>query len=331
MILKAAVTPIGLRERLTLELKGDVLICHGRGWSQSYTVYVPSECMSVEANRRRDGRYLIRGLLAPLVVLVFSLATFLFLQYGWGVDAEALTPVFGGMILTLLLSLAYTGYSIYKFLPRRNTVRLRVHSEDSGGLIEFWHEPGRDQDLDRLVARLLELERREEERVPFPLRMSYTWHHVRPIRAIVVAGFGGTFALWLLVGIAKKGLEWYKGGEIILSPWFYLIFLLPWIWSIGQYLLAVFSMRNEPEVFRLGIKHYDQGDFPRAEQHFRRTLEIAPRHVPSLYLLIQLCAYRYEFDDAFKFCAQLEPYAPEEAENLQQELWTLKRLVARMQ
>jgi hypothetical protein len=331
MVLRAAVEPIGLREKLTLELKGDVLVCHGRGWSQSYTVYIPSECMNIEANRRRDGRFLIRGFMLPLVLLLLLIGGMLLGQFGFGARMETLLWYGVPMVLLTLLSFVYTGYSILRFLPKRNTVRLRVQSEESGGIIEFWHDPGKDLELDRLVGRLFELERRDEDKVPFPLRMSYTWHHVRPLRAIIVAGFGGMFALWILVWIVKQVWQWIKGVEMVLSPWFFTIFLLPWIWSLGQYLIAVYSMRNEPDDFRLGIKQYDQGEFARAEENFRRTLEIVPRHVPSLYLLIQLCAYRYEFDDAFKFCAQLEPFAPEEAENLQQELWTLKRLVARME
>ncbi|MBI2434528.1 MAG: tetratricopeptide repeat protein, partial [Candidatus Hydrogenedentes bacterium] len=194
-----------------------------------------------------------------------------------------------------------------------------------------WHDPGHDKELDSMVGRLFELERRADEKVPFPLRMSYTWQHIRPVRAIIVSGFGGMLTLYILAVIVRYIWEKVSDKEITVTPWFFTIFLLPWLWSLGQYGIALLSLRHEPEVFRHGIHHYDQGDFERAEQHFRRTLEIMPRHVPSLYLLIQLCAYRYEFDDAFKFCAQLAPFAPEEAENLQQELWTLKRLVARME
>jgi len=332
---KAAVEPVGLREKLSLELKGDVLICRGRSWAQNYTVYIPSECMSVESGHRRDGRLLIRGVLLPLILLFCGI--FLLLL---GAVLERLglsiAPVFDaafhyGLISAAVISLVYLAYCTLRFLPKRPTVRVRIESEEGTGMVEFWHEFGRDTDVDRLVNRLLELEKRSVDKMPFPLRMSYTWHHVRPARAAIVTGVGGTLILYVLAVIIRYVWEWLSGSTITLTPWFFSIFLIPWLWALGQYLLAFLSIRHEPEVFRLGIKHFDAGDFVLAERNFLRTLDIVPRHVPSLYLLVQLSAYRFDLDKAFKYCAQLAALAPEEAEALQQELWTLKRLVARME
>ena len=329
-MLKAAVEPVGLREKMTLELRGDVLVCHARSWAQSYTLYVPSECMTLERSRRRDGRILIAGLLAPLMaLLLMGLSYIVLLSLG----AASGTPAYytiSALLFIFMFSGIYTIYAFVRFLRPIPIVRLHLLSEDGQALLEFWNPPGKDHAREQLIDRMFEIEQRTEDTTPFPLKVGYTWQHVRPWRQVVSTGVGGTLGLYFMTLIVRRGWE-YFGQERIEIAWpYFLIFLLPWIFALGRYGLALLSIRNEPDSFRAGIRHYDRGEFEEAEREFLHTLDRLPRHVPSLFMLIQICAYKFDFDAAFRFSNQLAALAPEEAELLQEELWTLKRLNARM-
>lgn len=335
-MLKANVDPVGGRGSMTLELKGDILICHSYGWSETSTLYIPMECLSVESSKRRDGRILIRGFLAPLLVvaaIVAFIPPFLAIR---GIldhlDPELLNAWYlGGALAAFMLSLLYSLYSVVRFIKPRPVIRFRVHEEEGEGTFEFWYEAIRRPEQSALIDRMKEIERQSGENLPFPLRMGYTWQHVRPARAVIVRAFGGMFLFYVLTILVHQGWQWIRDVEITVSPWFLLIFLLPWVWFLGQYLILRLGMRKELPVFREGVRFFDRQNFDEAEKRFLKTLEMNPDHIPSLYLLIDIAANRFDFDQAFHFCQQLAKAAPDEAEVVSEELWTLRRLASRIE
>jgi hypothetical protein len=326
----AEVEPVGARERVTLELRGRVLICHVKAWAHSFSTFIPTECISITMSRRRDGRRLIRALLAPLIGMFLLGAIGVIL----GLNEEANTPqqlAAAAVIGLLFIAICgYTLYGLFRFLRRVPTTRLDIRGRDAAGALEFWHRPGDQPPLDHLVKRLIELEREVGEEFA-PVQVGYTWQHVRPIRAVLISALSTTILLYLLsIGVVQIW-QWVADVKINVEPAYFLILLLPWLWFGGMYLVDRFHLRREPGRFQDGLRAYNRERFRTAETAFRDTLEHHPQHIPSLYLLVQLNARRYDFDQAFQYCNQLSAIAPDEAAALQEDLWVLKRMRARME
>ncbi|MCC6143474.1 MAG: hypothetical protein IT368_06680 [Candidatus Hydrogenedentes bacterium] len=159
----AEVEPVGARERVTLELRGRVLICHVKAWAHSFSTFIPTECISISMNRRRDGRRLIRALLAPLLGLFALLA----ITVVFDLTGEAQTPFkrlgASAAVLVAAFVAGYTVRGLYRFFRRVPTTRLDIRGRDASGALEFWHRPGEQPVLDHLVKRLIELERESDE------------------------------------------------------------------------------------------------------------------------------------------------------------------------
>ncbi|MCC6143475.1 MAG: hypothetical protein IT368_06685 [Candidatus Hydrogenedentes bacterium] len=148
---------------------------------------------------------------------------------------------------------------------------------------------------------------------------------------MVVSALSASFLLYLMTLVVASAWQAIAKVTIEVEPAYYLILLLPWCWFGGMYVLDFFRIRREPGRFQEGLKAYNRERFRSAETAFRETLDQHPHHIPSLYLLVQLYARRYDFDQAFQYCNQLAIVAPDEAAALQEDLWVLKRMRARME
>lgn len=332
---KAAVDLVASRDQMDIEVRGDVLICEGRSWSRRTAIYVPAECIHVDRNQRRDGRTLIRGFLAPAFVIVLTvlalglcyLAAHFHYEMYLDVAESALQEA---MLLALAPAFLYTAVCIGRFSKPLSTIRVEIQSADGDTQLEFWHRPGSDPAVDVLVRRLFEVSLEHGHAGVFPLKTGYAWQHRRPLRALVATGAKGMAALYLLAILTRLFLRWYTGTPIVVSPMFFSIFLLPWLWAGGKFLLGQFFLSSEPVDFRQGLRHYHNEEFDLAEKHFLAAVERHPNHVPSLFFLAQHYTQRFDFDRAFQFCARLLPLAPEIAESMQEDIWSLKRLARRM-
>jgi hypothetical protein len=333
---EAAVDLVASSDRMKLAIRGEVLVCEGRSWARRTAIYVPAECLRVFRGRRRDGRRLIRGLLAPALVVVTAViamaACYGAQRLGYAIDLAATGAWLGELMMVAMVpALVYTAAAIGRFAQPLPTVCVDIESDDSTARIEFWHRPGTDPAVDRLVQRLLDLTRHPLAPGRFPLRTGYAWQHRRPLRAMVVGGVRGMVAIYILVILVRLALRHVWGIAITPSPVVLGLFLLPWAWEGAKLLGARVLLASEPPHFRRGLRHYHREEFDDAESAFRANLESHPDHVPSLYFLTQHYAQRFDFDQAFRLCGRLEALAPEIAEGLQEDIWTLKRLSGRME
>lgn len=332
---KAAVDLVASRDQMDLEVRGDILICEGRSWSRRTAIYVPAECFQVDRSQRRDGRTLIRGFLAPAFVVVLTVLVgggcYLAAYLGVALPLEpTIAALREGMLLALAPAFLYTALCVGRFSRPQDTIRVEIQSAEGATRLEFWHRPGTDPAVDRLVLRLFELSMEHGHAKAFPLKSGYAWQHRRPVRALVATGARGMAALYLLAILTRLFLRWYTGEAIEVTPMFFTIFLLPWVWGGGKYLLGQFFLTSEPVDFRQGLKHYHNEQFDLAEQRFLAVLVAHPDHVPSLFFLAQHYMQRFDFDRAFQYCSRLLPLAPEIAESMQEDIWALKRVAGRM-
>lgn len=333
---EAAVNLVASTDRMKLSLRGEVLICVGRSWARRTEIYVPVECLRVFRGRRRDGRRLIRGLLAPAFVVVAAVilmgGCYLARELGYPVDIAAVGSWLGEiMMLAMAPALIYTAACVGRFAQPLPTVCVDIESDDSHARIEFWHRPGEDPAVDQLVQRLLDLTRGPAGEGAFPIRTGYAWQHRRPLRAMVVGAVRGMVAIYILVIVVRLALRHIWGVEVAPTPMVLGLFLLPWIWEGARVAAGLVLLRWEPAAFRRALRHYHREEFEEAEAAFHDTLRDHPEHIPSLYFLTQQHLRRFDFDGAFRYCGRLQPLMPDIAENLQEDIWTLKRLSGRME
>jgi hypothetical protein len=333
---KAAVDLVASRDLMDLEVRGDILICEGRSWSRRTAIYVPAECFHVDRSQRRDGRTLIRGFLAPAFVVALTVllgaGCYLAAYFGVAFPLEAtVTALREGMLLALAPAFLYTALCVGRFARLQDTIRVEILGAEGATRLEFWHRPGLDPAVDRLVRRLFELSLEHGHATAFPLKTGYAWQHRRPLRALIATGARGMAAMYVLAILARLFLRWYTGEAIVVTPMFFTIFLLPWVWGGGKYLLGQFFLTSEPLDFRLGLKLYHNEQFDQAEAHFRAVLTTHPDHVPSLFFLAQHYMQRFDFDRAFQYCTRLLTLAPEIGESMQEDIWALKRVAGRME
>lgn len=319
--------PVLGRADLTLELRGRVLICHINSWSRRLAAHIPVESVSVRRRNRPNPRLLLAALAVPALALLPWLA----LQFSlWparldfpGIEAAWL-GVFGAGALFGIVNL------IRAMLPRP-AVRLEFDGDARRGAIEFWRAPGGDPRVDGLLQRLEEFERETSGEEAAREQPGFTWLHTRPLRLAILRAAAETCLLYLLFLGIRAGWEWMAGLRFELQPAIFLIFLLPAAWRLGGLALERLRLRAEPRRFQEGISAYNREEFDRAERAFQAVLDAEPGHVPSLYMLVQLCAKRYDLDQAFQYCARIASWDEGEAGMIEEELWVLKRLRARME
>ena len=236
------------------------------------------------------------------------------------------------VLLTLCAApLAYLLYGGMRALRPRPSLCITHALDEDAGRFEFWYRPGENRALDTIVDQLFALSKpAKADPGEYQVSTGYTRRHVRPLRALLLGACAMTFMLLLLVNLAELAYETYTQHNLRLQPVFFAIFLLPWAFALLLYGIERVRMRLEPVRFRMGLRHYHRKEFEKAERRFMDVLREAPDHVPTLYLLTRLTAHRFDFERAFRFCRQLGRLAPEQAEALQEDIWTLKRLRGRM-
>ncbi|MFP4500536.1 MAG: tetratricopeptide repeat protein [Candidatus Hydrogenedentota bacterium] len=238
--------------------------------------------------------------------------------------------VAGGLLV--LFGAARAVWGIWRAMQSHPTLCIAFKDDDEGGQLEFWYRPGTNPRLDALVGQLKKLSRSPAEGFErVGAAVSYTRRHVRPVRALVTGAAAMTCMLILLTTLVLILWEAWAGRDIAVQPALLSLFVLPWLFVLAMYLLDQVRVHFEPAPYRTGLRHYYREEFDKAERRFLDTLREAPQHVPSLYFLAQLTAQRFDFDRAFHFCRDLGRVAPEEAEELQEEIWTLKRIKGRME
>jgi hypothetical protein len=322
--------------RYKLALDGSVLICRHDAWAESFDSYLPVESLRLWHDARHDFRPLIRGtLLAVCTLLCLASLSLLHETFPQFPDLLRLIPTgpawLSGILLfaaaCLAMFIIYGAYTAFR--PRPSLCITHAMDEDAGRF-EFWYRSGEDQGLDQLVDGLFTLSRTAHESSGYPVSTGYTRQHVRPLRALFLGATAITFMMVFLAHLLKAGYEAYTGESLRVVPHFYGVFLLPWGGGLLLFLMERLRMRMEPVRFRMGLRHYHREEFEKAERRFLDVLRDEPDHVPTLYLLTRLTAHRFDFERAFRFCRQLGRLAPEQAEALQEDIWTLKRLCGRM-
>lgn len=335
-MLKASIQPVGTLRKIEIELRGDILRWYMRSWSKSYSILIPIECLTVSHSTRRDGARMIRGLLAPLSVLLL-LSVAVLVDYGMyhaGIAYAGFTlPVsfiaYGAGAFAF--SLLFTAWGLIRFLRPRPTVCFQVEYDSIEMDFEFWRQTGVNHHLGPLLARLEELAARHSEESPsFPLRNGFVRCCIRPFRASVQRAVIGMLALMGITFIVSQGFALAGRPVSEVSPWFLTIFTLPWLWQFVRTGIPYLFIHFQPRLFRQALRHYNNERFDHARNCFQETLKDHPAHVPSLYFLAELYGTRFDFDNAFRYCRMLARSEPEMAESLQSDLWTLKRLGARM-
>jgi tetratricopeptide (TPR) repeat protein len=334
---KATIHPVGKPRKIELEMKGDILRWYMRSWAKSYSILIPAECITLLYRTRRDGARIITALLPPLAVLLgFSALVLLdYLMFhtgvagaGWSLKLSFILYASAAFAASLFL----TAFGLIRFLRPRPTVCLQVEDETMQMEFEFWRRPGKDRNLDILLERLSELvARKPEEQPAFPLRSGFMRLCLRPFRAAIQHAMAASLTLFIMTLVVSWlfALAGHPVTEV--SPWFLIIFTLPWLWQFGRIGIPNLFMRFQPRLFRQALRHYNYERFDHARHCFQETLKHHPAHVPSLYFLAEIYGARFDFDNAFRYCRLLARSEPEMAESLQSDLWLLKRLGARMQ
>ncbi|MBI1318243.1 MAG: hypothetical protein GC168_04720 [Candidatus Hydrogenedens sp.] len=326
---------VNSRDRAAVEVNGRVVVLHFRSWTQSAQVFVPVECMSVGRGQRRRFAYVGYAVLGPLLGFIAALLIASMVEAYCEaaefapaeVERYAWTAFAGVMLPAALLCL----YGIVNYIRTFRTVYIDIDYEDGVERVEFWYKPGRDAALDAVVLRLEELHALGAEAERFPLKMGYTWNHQRPLRSVVAWAFAWMLPIYALMRVALWVAEWMAGAELHPPVWLIpAAFAAPWVWGFGLMALEQVRLLREPESFRRGLKRYNRADFGEAEADFEVTLTDDPHHLPSLYLLIDICLQRFDFTHALELCARLGDEDPELAESIQESIWALRRLSERM-
>lgn len=332
MMEKVTLTHVGSSaSKYLLELRGRVLIVQFRSWVGHATSYVPVEHVRVEHSTKRNGRMSLRSW-AGLVVMIPMIALIVLgvrLYSAENVDLS--NNLFGGLLIPFVFVLLFAIGATLRFLIwPQPTVQFHVDTDNSAYTLEFFRPAKQAAELDRMVQQLQAFDRDGDDGALLPTQLSFTLQHVKPLRMTVARSLSLTVLLGLLLAFILFFRERYTGNHYTISPMLFSVLLIPSIWFFFGYGIQRYWLSKEPAPFRDAVRHMWREEFADAERALRQTLEQHPEHEPAHRLLTQVLAQRGDFDGAFAACAQLARFQPEEAEELQSDLWALKRITARM-
>jgi hypothetical protein len=288
--------------RAWLKLDGSILILFERRWASARASYTPVEWLTVERGRRADGRHLgyaLLSLLAPWLLLW----PWTHLDHRLPAARDALAAAGCSLVAA-----AFATFLVFlvAYLQKRPTIRVRAPGGDLD--LEFWHAPGDDARIDRLLGGLQAAQRQVGGDLVFPSRSSYRSTETRPLRVLGLA-------------LAASALPAVITGRPV---WLALA-------AVPLLLLAVRGLRRlgEPRGYREACRAWRRFDLAGAESALVGLLAAAPELVAPRLLLIDVYLEMSAFEKAFEACGELARVSSALAEQVQQSIWAVKRIHAR--
>ncbi len=312
---KIPIRRVGLPGEAWLELQGTILIVHSLTWASSSSSFIPLEWVRASEGRKRDVRRLWAALMGGLVSVLLCLPLSLLLFYM--PERHPLdVALAAGLAGLLCVAVAGTLYGAGAFLRRQRYTSLEVAGAPPVRTLSFWHAAGENAALDALVARIGRLETHIDETIPYPIRMKHMWKRPRPFRIALMNGAVVSLVLFLVV--LSCSVLHRIGRMASFSDWYYAFLAAPPAFYVLMVALRRLMGLREPRAYRDAVRSCAQGALGEAREHLKG-------------LLVQICAEQYAFDEAFYHCERLALEHPEIASKLQESLWGIKRMHARMQ
>lgn len=292
--------------RAHLSLEGTVLIfsqCRGREESE---VQIPVELLDVSEASRFKASRLIAALLALLVPLL-AVGLFGVVSGAFDEDSEPNVGVALASILLVLCGFVAFCILLTSFFFRVKTVRFTV--APSGKAIEFWRSKKDSTTIDELLRQIDERQKLVDELCVAPGKGAIAFADEPSL--------GRQFVAYTFISVIP--------AMILRRPVLLLLALAPVVWLLYR----ITQRRRHPIEFRQALRCYRAKDWDGAAEQLVGLLDRQPEYLPAYFLLLTVFTRSARFDDALDIAARLQADWPQVAQDLQTDIWRIRRMAER--